>query len=161
MDENNIACGNLDFSVSYDSAMRAMQAVEESVAMANMGRELSEQKKQHSLDNIAENTRNTVNSLAEINQLLIENNRLLKEKNTKLTNQVAEIADILNQLIEVTREANENQEEAMEQALALAVQLNVTAECNGRTKIGDIISQASINSILLAIQIYLKNHGVF
>lgn len=63
-------------------------------------------------------------------------------------------------MVEGTKEADENQEEMMRQALALAVQLNVTVEENSKFNWKELLANTSINAVFLGIQCFLHQHGI-
>lgn len=136
------------------------QAMIDSIAAANEERWKNEEEKKQSLRKIAENSEETVNSLKEANSILKENNLLLREKNEVLLKKLEEIGSAINILLDVTMESDENQEDMMKQALALAVQLNVAMEDNGKLNWKEVMANTSISSMILALQVFLHQRGL-
>ena len=116
--------------------------------------------KRESLRIIAENSEETVASLKETNAILKENNQLLREKNDMLSEKLQGITDIIESLAEFSKEASEDQEELMKQALSLAVQLNVTAEENGKFNWKETFANTSISAAMVGLQVFLHQHGL-
>lgn len=131
--------------------MRLMQLIENVLVM---------KLKRESLRIIAENSEETVASLKETNAILKENNQLLREKNDMLSEKLQSIADIIESLVEFSKEASEDQEELMKQALSLAVQLNVTVEENGKLNWKEKFANMSISAVMVGLQVFLHQHGL-
>ena len=144
-----------------DSIGEQQRRMMDSIAEANEERIRNEEEKRDNLRRIADNSEETVNSLKETNKILNENNQLLREKNEDLSAKLQEILNTINMLVDLTKETSENQEEMMKQALSLAVQLNVTTEENGKTDWKAIFANTSVSTMLLGLQLYLKQHGLF
>lgn len=108
--------------INMEDVESRRQAMMDSLAEANKERIRNEEEKRLSLRKIAEHSEETVNSLRETNVILRENNQLLREKNEELGVKLAEINKVISDLAEASKDACENQEEVMRQALALAVQ---------------------------------------
>ncbi len=132
----------------------------ETMAEANEERARNEEEKRTSLRKIAEYSEETVNSLKETNSILKENNRLLKEKNETLNIKLEEIAKVITELASITKEECENQDDMMKQALALAVQLNITAEENTKLSWKDVLANTSAGAFILGLQVFLHQRGV-
>ena len=129
-------------------------------AKFNQEKETREEDNHLNLQAIKESTSETVQTLKETNAILKENNQLLKEKNEMLMSKLELICDVINQLADCYKESSENQEEAIKQALALVVQLNVTAEDNQKENWKDILTGTSAGTILLGLQVLLHQHGL-
>jgi predicted RNase H-like nuclease (RuvC/YqgF family) len=136
------------------------QEIMDSITEANNERRREEEEQRQNIRKIAENSEETVNSLKETNTILKENNELLKEKNEILVSKLDEINNVINLLVNATREESKNQEDVMEQALALAVQLNVATEENSKVNWKELIANTSINTVLLSLQVFLNQRGL-
>ena len=117
-------------------------------------REKNEEEKMNNLRLIAENSAEMVNSLK-------ESNRLLEEQNESLELRLQGLYDTINQLADSIKETSQNRDEIMERALALAVQLNETADESRKPNWKEILSDLSIDTVILGLQIFLKQKGFF
>lgn len=150
-----------NFAQNIMADMEAQQrSTINAINVANRERARNEAEKRESLRIIAENSEETVASLKETNAILKENNQLLREKNDMLSEKLQGITDIIESLAEFSKEASEDQEELMKQALSLAVQLNVTAEENGKFNWKETFANTSISAAMVGLQVFLHQHGL-
>ena len=70
------------------------------------------------------------------------------------------IVEVIELLVDVTKDASDVQEENMEQANALALQLCVIAEENGKFKLKEFLSNTTANGLILGLQVFLNQHGL-
>lgn len=132
----------------------------DSINKANEERRKKEEKDTLNLQIIANNSEETVKALKESNELLKENNQLLREKNEELNSRLGKIKDIIDYMAEISKEASENQEDLMKQALDLVLQLNITEEKNGNINWKEFLTNSSVSVVLLGLQVFLHQRGL-
>lgn len=141
------------FEESQKESFKAMQdAVEE--------RERNEQEKRESLRRIADNSQDTVNALKETNELLKQNNELLKRENESLSQRLDEMSKILGGLFELEEENSDEQKELLRQAVALAIQIDMSITENGKFDWKNALTNTTTTGLFMGLQVYLHNKGL-
>lgn len=138
---------------SQRESFKAMQEVVEE-------REANEREKRESLKRIADNSEDTVNALKETNELLKQNNELLKRENENLSQKLDGINRVLGNLFEIETENRDDQKEFYKQALALAIQIDVSITENGKFDWKDALANTTTSGLLMALQVYFHNKGL-
>ncbi len=138
---------------SQRPGIEAMQEVVEE-------RKRNEQEKRDSLRRIAENSEDTVKSLKEINELLSENNALLKRENEKLLNQLNDVKVLIGNLFDMEDIKGEEHKILMQQAIELASKIDASIIANGKFDWKTVFADTSITGMFMALQIYFHNKGL-
>lgn len=146
--------------IDFDAINRQQQAALDSIQAANEERAAHEKEKREALKRIADNSEDTVNSLKETNELLRENNRLLRNENERLSESLTGIQNILSRLFDLEQETGDDQTELLRQATALAVQIDMSINENGKFNWKDFIGNTTSSGLILALQVYLHSKGI-
>ena len=123
-------------------------------------RERNEQEKRDSLKRIADNSEDTVNALKETNELLRQNNELLKRENESLSQRLEQVNKILENLFELEEENGEEQKELIQQALALAIQIDMSISENGKFDWKSAFANTTTTGLFMGLQVYLHSKGL-
>lgn len=142
-----------DMEESQRNAMRAIESTRRE-------RERNEQEKRENLKRIADNSEDTVNALKETNELLKQNNELLQRENENLSKKLDEVSKILGNLFELEEENGDEQKELMRQAVALAVQIDMSIADNGKFDWKDALANTTTTGLFMALQVYLHTKGL-
>jgi len=138
---------------THRESFKAMEEVVEE-------RERNEQEKRENLKRIADNSEDTVNALKKTNELLKQNNELLKRENENLSNKLDDVSKILGKLFGLEEENGEEQKELMRQAVALAVQIDMSIADNGKFDWKEVLANTTASGLFMALQVYLHNKGL-
>lgn len=139
-----------------ESHMESFKAMQETVEE----RERNEQEKRESLKRIANNSEDTVNALKETNELLKQNNELLKRENEWLSQKLDKVGSILGDLFEFEEGKVDEQTELMRQAVALAVQIDMSITENGKFDWKGTLANTTTTGLFMGLQVYLHNKGL-
>lgn len=135
------------------NAMRAIEATQRE-------KERNEREKRENLKRIADNSEDTVKALKETNELLRQNNELLKRENENLSQRLAEMNKILGNLFELEEENGDDQKELLRQAVALAVQIDMSITENGKFDWKGALANTTTTGLFMGLQVYLHNKGL-
>lgn len=130
------------------------------VETAREERERNEREKRESLKRIADNSEDTVNSLKETNELLRQNNELLKLENENLSQRLDDISRILSKLFELEEENGDAQKDLLQQAVALAVQIDMSITENGKFDWKSALANTTTTGLFMGLQVYLHSKGL-
>jgi uncharacterized protein YoxC len=148
---------NYDFTSNLqESQMKTIESLNKNVEE----RERNEKEKRESLKRIADNSEDTVKSLKEINELLRQNNRLLEKENERLSESLIGMESTLKNLFEYEKDSGEEQNELLRQATALAVQIDMSINENGKFDWKSLFANTNSTGIFMAIQVYLHSKGL-
>lgn len=139
-----------------ESHRESFKAIQETVEE----RERNEQEKRESLKRIANNSEDTVNALKETNELLKQNNELLKRENEWLSQKLDKVGSILGDLFEFEEGKVDEQTELMRQAVALAVQIDMSIAENGKFDWKGTLANTTTTGLFMGLQVYLHNKGL-
>lgn len=144
---------NKQFEESQKESFKEMQKTVEE-------RERNEQEKRENLRRIADNSQDTVNALKETNELLKQNNDLLKRENESLSQRLDEVSKILAGLFELEEENGDEQKELLRQAVALAIQIDMSITENGKFDWKNALTSTTTTGLFMGLQVYLHNKGL-
>lgn len=130
------------------------------LAATQRERERNEREQRENIRRIADNSEDTVNALKETNELLRQNNELLKHENENLSLRLDEINKILADLFEVEKENGEDQKELLRQAVALAVQIDMSIAENGKFDWKGTLANTTTTGLFMGLQVYLHSKGL-
>ena len=97
-----------------------------------------------------------MNSLRETNELLRENNELLKSENQRLKESI----EVINNLFALEKDNSEEQIELLRQATAIAVQIDMSINENGKFNWKELLANTSSATVFTAIQVFLHSKGL-
>lgn len=135
------------------NAMRAIEATQRE-------KERNEREKRENLKCIADNSEDTVKALKETNELLRQNNELVKRENENLSQRLTEMNKILGNLFELEEENGDDQKELLRQAVALAVQIDMSITENGKFDWKGALVNTTTTGLFMGLQVYLHNKGL-
>ena len=130
------------------------------LAATQRERERNEREQRENIRRIADNSEDTVNALKETNELLRQNNELLKRENESLSGKLDEINKILGNLFDLEEENGEEQKELLQQALALAVQIDMSITQNGKFDWKGTLANTTTTGLFMGLQVYLHSKGL-
>lgn len=130
------------------------------IAATQRERERNEREQRENIRRIADNSEDTVNALKETNELLKQNNELLKRENENLSLRLDEINKILTDLFGVEKENGDDQKELLRQAVALAVQIDMSIIENGKFDWKDALANTTTTGLFMGLQVYLHSKGL-
>lgn len=139
-----------------ESHRESFKAIQETVEE----RERNEQEKRESLKRIANNSEDTVNALKETNELLKQNNELLKRENEWLSQKLDNMGSILGDLFEFEEGKADEQTELMRQAVALAIQIDMSITENGKFDWKGTLANTTTTGLFMGLQVYIHNKGL-
>lgn len=123
-------------------------------------RELNEREKCENIKRIADNSEDTAHALKETNELLKQNNELLKRENESLSQKLDEVNRVLGNLFDLEAENGDDQKELLRQAVALAVQIDMSIAENGKFDWKGTLANTTTTGLFMALQMYLHNKGL-
>lgn len=149
-----------DFSAIIRNSARQNMEVFSAMEEAREERLAQEKEKREALIRIADNSENTVSSLKETNDLLRENNDLLRKENSYLSSTLDEMNNVLKSLFEFEKEIGNDNNDLLRQATALAVQIDMSINENGKLNWKELLANYTSSAIFMGIQVFLHNKGL-
>lgn len=145
-----------DYNLVNQHMKKTQEETLAAIDAAREEREQNEKEKRDALKRIADNSEDTVNSLKETNELLRENNELLKSENQRLKDYL----ELINNLFAMEKENSEEQIELLRQATAIAVQIDMSINENGKFNWKELLANTSSATVFTAIQVFLHSKGL-